>query len=440
MFMKLKGNIAGGILLFFIIGIIIVGIIMFRGIDRDKQVLSTDLYNYLPVDVSGILQINNEKSVTAFQPYIQEELNSVVSGLQSSLSYPVLFANYDSSMYLLAKVTDNQQNIIKDILSNGIFPHYPPKERFYKDARILFYVTENDGFFVCMFYQDVFVGGYGLKLLEDIVNIGTSDVLSVSDTPIGKKIVSDLKGHYPANLFVNNTSSFSVLNINFDGNQIKMKGYDTGIFADEWSCGSSDSDYMEIDFPVFPDKLIAYEVNWKNSMVNDSLGCYFSAPSYTFYIKENMLPVYALKHLKDKYFIYNMLNNLEEKYIQKRFDTNDYTAGYRIYTTSDRMGADVFKSEGKVFLTFINDCMVFSKDRKSLENYLLGNGNFVTDQNPFEYIDLDSEVISLFYTNDISKKSTEFFNSQNPLVNHQEAYIFSSLNNKKREFEIHLKK
>jgi len=435
--MKVGANIRGGIILIFVIGIIIGGITMFIGLSRDKQVLATQLYTYVPLDISSVLQINKEKDVNKLLPYLKK-LDDVVLKLKSSVSYPLLFAQKGSSLYMLARITDDQKKIIRNLLDADIFSHYPPKQKNYKGEEILFYVTEGNHFFVCMFYKDIFVGGYDLQLLEDIIDIHLKQSPAIASTSMGKDAIKQIKRHYPANLFVNNNNSFSVLNIDFDEDGIKMKGYDTGIFTEEWTCDEYDSDYLEIDFPVFPNKLTAYQADWKNPLINDSLKCHFSPPSYTFYLEESLQEVHALKHIEDKYSVYNMLNNLEEQYIQKRFDTHDYSYGYRVYTTSARMGKEIFKTDGAVFMTFINHCLVFSRDRKSLENYLAGNGNYISEENPFEYIDLDSDIISLFYTDDISKQSTEFFNSSNPLVTNEKAYIFSSLGNKKQEFEVHI--
>lgn len=438
-FMRVGANIKGGIISIFVIGIIIGGIIMFIGLSRDKQVLTTQLYSYVPLDISSVLQINKEKDINKLLPYLKS-LDNVVLKLKSSVSYPLLFAQKGSSLYMLARITDDQKKVIRNLMDTDIFSHYPPKQKNYKGEEILFYVTEDNHFFVCMFYKDIFVGGYDLQLLEDIIDIHQKQSPAIATTSMGKEAIRQIKGHYPANLFVNNNSSFSVLNIDFDESGIEMKGYDTGIFTDEWTCDEYDSDYLEIDFPVFPNKLIAYRADWKNPLINDSLKCYFSPPSYTFYLDESLQEVHALKHIRDKYSVYNMLNDLEEQYIQKRFDTHDYSHGYRVYTTSGQMGKEVFNTDGVVFMTFINHCLVFSKDRKSLEGYLANNGNYISEENPFEYMDLDSDIISLFYTDDISKQSSELFNSKNPLVTDEKAYIFSSLGNKKMEFEVHIER
>lgn len=412
---------------------------MFRGLTRNKQVLTTDIYSYIPVDISSVLQINNEKSINLFLPYLGK-FDQVVPKLKASVNYPLSFVQKNSSLYMLGRVTKDRQKKIRELLSSEIFPHYPPKINTYKGVEILFYLTENNDFFVCMFYKDIFAGGYDLQLLEDIIDIYSAQRPAITKTSVGQESIKQLRTHYPANLFMNNNGSFSVFNIDIEEEEIKMKGKDMSIFADEWLCDEHDSDYLEVDFPVFPNRLIAYEVNWKNSLISDSLKCYFSAPSYTFYIEEGLQPIYALKHIGDKYSIYNTLNQLEEQYIQKRFNIHDYSYGYRIYTTSDKMAREVFRTQGSIYMTFINDCLVFSKDRKSLESYLIDNGSFLSPDNPFDYMDLDSEIISLFYTKNLEKKSSEFFNADNPLVHNNEAYIFSSLKNKKREVEVHLMK
>ncbi len=439
--MQARPEIKIGIIAVFVLSLVIGGIIMFRGLIYNKQVLESELYAYLPTRVSGVLQINKEKGFDSILPLL-DDLSPVISNVKSSVSYPVIVAQMEKNNYFLTKVTQQQETSIKDILDKVIFPDYPPKEKIYKNGKLLLYMVSDNKFFICMFYDGIFIAGYNIRLFEEYIDNREENSKGIIDTPMGKDILNKIKIHYPANLFLNNTTSFSVFNINFEDNGIEMDGFDTHIDNEDWICDENkDTDTLRIDYSLFPDSLIGYSVEMDNPMITDSLKCEFSAPSYSFFINRQSKPVYALKHVKDKFHIYNKLNDMEEVYIGKKFNINDFHSGYRIYTTSTQLGRDIFQVENRMYLVFYKNYMIFSEDKKALAYYLTHNGRFSV-KNRFQTDQTVLPLTSVIFTNNITEYHPRFFNPENPFSQNykKDVYMTSSIKNRKRTYKVYINK
>lgn len=408
---------------------------MFRRLSYNKQVFETNLYDCLPLNTTGVLQVNKERELQPLLP-VFGNVQKIASNIKSVINYPLLLAEQKNSLYLLAKVNEQQEKDLRDRLNTSIFPELPPKEVPYKNVKFLFYTADDNQFFVCTFYAGIFIGGYNTLLLEDFVDIINKAALGIAQTPSGKEIVEKIKSHYPANLFLNNKGSFSVFNITMDDARVKMEGFDTSNMIGKWNC-SDNADLPGSYYPFFPNSVVSYKIEMENPLIADSLRCYFSPPSYTIQVKGKSAPLYILKHIDNKFVIYNKLNKLEEGYIKKKFNINDFFAGYRIYTTSKQMGRDIFHFENSAYLVFYKDHLIFSEDKTVLQDYLVNNGKYEFGKLQ-EILSDDNSAKDIQYSADLRKYYPDFLNPGNPLSRkyYRDAYIFYSPKNNGRDIEV----
>lgn len=435
--MHIKSGVKIGLLSLLVVAIITMGIIMFQKLSHDKGVFETDLYTHIPAKVTGILQINKEKHTKVFISFFPE-LQNVIQTIESSLTYPILIAEQKEDTYIISKITSEQESKIKSLLSIDLFPAFAPKVRTYKDAKILFYPTSNNRFFSCMFYQGFFIGGYNYVLLENFVDTDSSNNIFSSKpaTEIAKKI----KTSYPANLYFNNETFFTSFNINLENNFIELEGFTNTTFSNNWPNEAiSDSDSIAIDYSIFPDSLISYQIDTNAASISSSLICLFDAPSYGFIINENQTsPIYALKHREDRFDLYNHLNKLEVNYIQKKFSTKDVALGNQhIYMTSEQMGKDVFHHNSSVYLTFYKNYLLVAADRDIMIQYLKRNGNY-SIQTDLDPLNISTKTVSLFFSNNIQKFHPDYLKSYHLLkqMSKEEAYFKTYIESGEKKIEI----
>ncbi|MBD8347347.1 hypothetical protein [Dysgonomonas sp. HGC4] len=435
--MHIKSGAKIGLLSLLVVAIITTGIIMFQKLSHDKGVFETDLYTHIPAKVTGILQINKEKHTKVFTPFFPE-LENIIQTIETSLTYPILIAEHKEDTYIISKITSEQESKIKSLLSIDLFPAFAPKVRTYKDAKILFYPTSNNRFFSCMFYQGFFIGGYNYVLLENFVDTDSSNNIFSSKpaTEIAKKI----KTSYPANLYFNNETFFTSFNINLENNFIELEGFTNTTFSNNWPNEAiSDSDSITIDYSIFPDSLISYQIDTNAASISSSLICLFDAPSYGFIINENQTsPIYALKHREDRFDLYNHLNKLEVNYIHRKFSTKDVVLGNQhIYMTSEQMGKDVFHHNSSVYLTFYKNYLLVAADRDIMIQYLKRNGNY-SIQTDFDPLNISTKTVSLFFSNNIQKFHPDYLKSYHllKLMSKEQAYFKTYIENGEKKIEI----
>lgn len=437
--MRIKLGVKIGILSLLVVTIVAIGIFMFQKLSHDKGVFETDLYTYVPQEITGILQINKEKNLKTFITAFPE-LQDVLLTVESSLTYPILIAEQKKDLYLISKITSEQESIIRTLLGNTLFPSFAPKVRTYKDAKILFYPADNNRFFSCMFYRGFFIGGYNYTLLERFVDTNSSN--NIFSNKKATEIAKNIKTSYPANLYFNNETFYTSFNINLEENLMEMEGFTNNPFSNNWpSEANAENDSIAIDYSIFPDSLLSYTINTNAASISSSLICLFDAPSYSFILnKDQTSPVYALKYMQDRFDIYNHLNKLEINYIQRRFSTKDVVLGNQhIYTTSEQMGREVFHHESSVYLTFYKNYLLVSANRGVLIQYLKSNGKYKPVA-PFDPININTQTISLFFSNNITAFSPDYFANYYLIqkMAKGKAYIKTYIENGDKKIEISL--
>lgn len=390
---------------------IVVGVIIFQKLSHDKGVFETGLYTHIPSDITGILQINKEKSTKEFSVFFPE-LQNVLQTIESFLSYPILIAEQKESTYIISKITSEQESIIKSLLKTNLFPDFAPKIRIYKGEKIFFYPAENNRFFSCVFYQGFFVGGYNYTFLERFIDTDSSN--NIFNIQSAHEITDKIKTAYPANLYFNTNKSFTSFNVNVEENLFELEGFISSLSESDKRPYEvvADNDSMAVDYSIFPDSLISYRIDTQVINISDSSVYLFDVPSYSFILnKDQASPIYALKYKGSRFALYDHLNSLEFDYIQRKFSTHDVVLGNQhIYMTSEQMGRNVFNHNSSVYLSFYKNYLLVSADRNNMVQYLKKNGNY-TQKVSFDPVKISTNTISLFFSNDIQIKSLDYLDN-----------------------------
>lgn len=344
---------------------------MLRKLTHDKQVFEEDLYAYIPAPASSLFQINKAKDVPLFSRYFQQ-MEPVLLSVNQSVTYPLLITSSNNCFYVVAKVTTEQEQSLRKILSDVLFPSFSPKERMYKGTRILFYPTADNQFFACMFYNGIFVGGYNYEFLEQIIDISDNSDLFFDSS--FQSLSKDLKVNYPVNLLFKENGNSFIFNGGFANNgKLEFTGYanihnETGI-----SNSDTHTDSISIDKEVLSDGLLSYSIDLQKSNLSDKFKSYFEAPFYKLEVDTlQKAPVFLFKYKVDRFDIFKELNRLESGYIGKKLSTKDVIfRKQHVYTTSKQLALYLFKEDEPVTISFYKGYMLYSRDRNALERYLL---------------------------------------------------------------------
>lgn len=420
------------ILLLLLFIIILSGVILFVKLIRNKRAFEENIYSYIPVEVSSILRINNEKSINRLiRP--EERLHPVIQTINSSLNLPILYIYYKSDAYIMSKVGDGEEDVIKEKLQDSLFPYHYVKRIKYKENILFLYASQEGDFFACTFYNGFFIGGYSIKLLCDILDTDVTSNRVIANSPLTKEMPSYMKGNYPANIFLNNYDCFSVFNIDFNSTKIELEGYDTRIVNNNSICGD-ETKITSLDNTLFPDLLVYYQVKMFSEVVTDSFRCFFAPPSYSFKISGGKKSIHLLKLAEDKLKVFHAFNELQEKYSGKELDTSYIYGVHRIYKTDRRVSKDVFDVDEEVFFLFYNDYLVFSGSIDSIKDYIKDMGK----NRDIDFPDFDNwDFESVFSSRNIKKWYPPFFSADNPITNQEgDVLATSSIENNRHTIRI----
>lgn len=423
------------VLILFLLAIIIAGVVIFVKLAKNKKTLEENLYTHIPVSISSILQINDAKSIDRLLSS-EKRLTSVVKSLESYFIFPFLFVEYKNNPYFIAKVSDDDVTLIEQKLQTDLFPYYQAKEVRYKDTEFYLYATSESDFFVYMSYEGFIVGGFNTNFFRAILDTDINSNLVIANSPMSRGLLDYMKRHYPANLFLNNSSCFSVFNIDFNVNKIELEGYGTDILENNWVCREKGKS-VAIDYSVFPDSLVYYNIDMYNPIISDSLRCFFEPPSYTFKMPNQTKNVFALKYDADKAEMYDILSDLEAGFTGKRLSVDELYNGHKIYKSSLGLSVEIFKSNQHSYLVFYKDFVIYSEDKDVVKSYIRQNGKYKTGD---DFIEKDvQDLISISYTDNINKWYPEIFSAANPISSqNKRANIISFIENGKYKTKIYI--
>ena len=368
---------------------------MFQRLNHNKKVFEKEVTTMIPISASMVLQINKDKKSNSLT-HLFGKLGVMVDSIQASLTYPIYFVNENDNLGIVAKITVQQENKLRNKLDEEIFPEYPPKVKIYKDAEIRFYATADNSFFCCTFYNGVFIGSYSYKIIEQSVDANSDNNFFTNSQ--FTDILPQIKTTYIANLYYNDADNWSAFNISLDENSVVLDGFADSKNSNLLSDPLTNGEFI-IDRTILPNALLAYQVNTSKSEISDSLRYQFSTPCYHFYTDTTATPIYALKLDVDRFVVYNYLNSLEMEYIGRKFGTNNFAFGnQRIYTASPQLSSFIFDKKEIVYLTFYKNYLIYCTDKQILVSYLSNNGKNETDTIPNIINDDNTQIESIFYS------------------------------------------
>lgn len=421
--MPIKTTVKIGILFFAIIFIIVGGIVMFKTLKHDKEVLAINLQNYIPTEIVSVLQINKQKDLIAFSNFI-EILDTVFDKISEvNLTYPLFLINDSNNTTLLARVTSEQEELIKQNLKLH-FKDFPAKHRMYKNVNIYFYPNNNSSFYCIMFYHGIFACSYNYKQLEQIIDTQKNN--SFFDKPTIKEILGKTNNLYSASFYTIYNESAIILNILANKSDLKFEGYSSNNSINNQSDNKQDVTINSLNYSIFPNNPVAFDIvnSDQQSFIAKSITRFFDKPYYIFYLdNDTKNAVYALKHKGDKFQLYNHLNDLELIFTGKKFDINDFVADkQRLYTASGKMSYNIFRKKNTVSFTFYKEHLIYSDNRSALVEYLTNNGQYIQpDSILVENIATDSQTDQInkyIYRSGVCKLNNiynleTFFNKEN---------------------------
>lgn len=377
--MPIKGNIKIGVIFILILFLIIGGVVMFKTLKHNKDVIDADLIKFVPTQVSSVLQVNKEKDIEYLRSYSSLIGDSTFISINRHFTYPIYFMGDNSKYAILAKVTSEQESALRLKIQQQ-FSDFPPKERIYKDVTILFFTMPNEQFFCCFFYNGIFAGGYNSNLLEQVIDSKNEQGF------FNQYQITSLKKNanqrYGSNLFYLKNDTAFVFNILANETSLNLIGHtniDINYSSDSINTNKENSN---IDYSIFPNQFVSSAISNKIPIDKEPISQLLIAPLYQFQITNSSNQIYALKHKGDKYTFYKTLNNLEFKLSNKRFNTDDFAfANQRIYTTSKELSNYLFNSNNSIYLSFYKGYLIYSDDRQVLKEYLLNNGKYNAETN-----------------------------------------------------------
>lgn len=430
--MQIKSSIKIGILFVFIIAIIVIGFVMFRRLDHNKQVFEKEITSMVPVDASFVLQINKNKKIEKLTK-LSGNLGIFIDSIQESMTFPIYIVGKDNNSAIVSKLTIQQEAELRDKLDKVLFPSYPPKIKIYNNTDILFYATTDNSFFCCAFDNGVFIGSYNYKLIEGILN--TKHKANFFSQPNAENMLNYAKSTYSANLYLSICDSMSIFNMSLDNDSIVLDG-----FIRKYSNADIDTTTnYTINQSILPDTMVAYKISMNYDNLADTMKTYLSAPLYQFYTDTINQPVYAIELKVDRFVVFNYLNNLEIKYIGRKFGIHDFAFGdQRIYTTSAQLSKFIFKMNEIVYFTFFKNHLIYSSSKPLLVNYLIKSGkNRDTISN--RIVDENADIETLFYSSSPKTISPSFFPCNFGNYNIESIYGIEYIENNTKKLTVILK-
>lgn len=415
---------------------------MFKTLKHNKDVIATNIENYIPNNVTSVLRINKQKDLPLFDNFINI-FDSIFTKINDTdLTYPLYLINDKQNTTLLVRVTTTQEKVLKEKFLK-LFSDFPAKNKSYKNINIYFYLTSDNRFYCCMFYKGIFAGGYNYKLLEQIID--TQEYNSFFDLPSVKPHLDKANKLYNANFYTLYNDSLIIFNILANKSDLIIEGFaNTYIKTDTTAIQTKqDTVKQDINYKIFPNNLITFDINDSNqSIISNNIIQHFKKPYYTFYLENDLEnPIYALKHKENKFKVYNLLNNLEVKYTGRKFNINDFVANkQRVYTASIRLSNDIFEKDTTVTFTFYKDFLIYSNNRNSLIQYLNNNGHYMKpDSNLTQKISTNRKknTISGYLDKSNSNSLRNIYNLET-LFNGENLYLYGNITQQDSDVQINI--
>ncbi|NDW10746.1 hypothetical protein [Dysgonomonas sp. 520] len=395
--MQIKRIVKIIILSVFMLAAIITGIVMYQRLSYNKEVFDTDIYDFIPNSATSVLQIN--RAADNLYPFLGE-LQPTISRLQP-LSYPQYVVNNNSDRAFVSKISKEQEIDIKNLLTNEIYPNFKAKELSYKDATIYFYPSDEEKFFACIFHKGIFACSYKYKLLEQIID-SEQEMAFFSGLDF-EQFKEKTSTAFVANLFVKDKDkdTKAVFNYLESTGNIQLDGYAVpSALVLGKMCDTAEDIHLKVNtsLSIFPDSLSAFEVQNNTAIVADSEACWFTVPSYKFYLKGAKCgPVYALRFLKSRFRVFDMMDNIERNLSNQPlhlFGSINRTK-YNLYKGSLEFSKEFFKQDRVTYFSFVDGYLVFSACEEELVGFVSSYRNVEKIKSPD--IHIESPDVTYYY-------------------------------------------
>lgn len=381
------------IIFFFTILLIGGGLVFFQRLQSDKRVYAIDLHNYIPKESKEVVEVRRESDLKNIT--IENKVSLLIESIKTEISYPFYLLNPSSKDHVIvAKLSSSQEVRVREVFAKSLFSTYPPQKRKYKDAEVLFYTTNNlNEFFVCSFYNGIFIAAHNYKLVQNIID--TDAPKSLFSIPFYKETEPFFKSE--SLVYYDNSDSLSmVFSLNLRDSLLALDGYVNQKIVD-----TTQVDSLVLDSSLFPLNYLAFQIEKKSSSIDESLVDIFKPPYYTFWI-DSATVLSATKFALNRYDLYDTLNAIEKEQTGKNLFRHGYTIDkkYSIYNGSSLFNKKVFKTEKLIYFAFKDGYLLYSNDKEVLRRHILKTENLTVNL-------------------ELKDMSETYFYSKNPsIVNH----------------------
>lgn len=339
------------------------GVVFFQRLKSDKQVYGIDLLNHIPKESNVVIAIRKSSELKNISS--NEKIELLLHSIGSKLAYPFYLVELSRrEQAVVAKLSSSQEIDIKSIIEKNLYPTFPPQKRYYKKAEILFYTTKDTNvFFVCSFFNGLFIAAYDYKTIQSIIDTEASQSLYSID------FYEHVEPFFKSSSLVHYQkigSGQMIYSLDTRDSLWRLEGY-----IDQ-KISSAFDDSLAVDTSLFPSAYEAFQVERINSNLNDSLIPILKTPYYRFWIDSASF-IATTQFYIDRYELYDKLNSIEKVESGKSLVRHGYTIGkkYSIYSGSKSFDKYVFRSDIPIYFAFKEGLFIYSDNKEVLRQYII---------------------------------------------------------------------
>lgn len=212
------------VILFILIITILIGVWrLYNTLEQNKRSFTTNIYDYVSPQAISVININREYNLEKLYIY-DPSLKDLIEMLGDNQSFPIVISEYKNNERILTiKAGKEQESEIKDFLSKYIAPHYPPKERQYKNAGILYYTLPENRFLICTFYKGIFAVSYNYKPIQTFIDSDPENTFFSDEN--NAELIAKTRNSTPICLFVKLDNNMLALDYQTQNDTIILDGY-----------------------------------------------------------------------------------------------------------------------------------------------------------------------------------------------------------------------
>lgn len=214
-----KKNIAKIVILFFlIVAITGYGIYMYRNLSHNSRVYDANVYDYIPVHATQVLNINRDFDLRNSYAY-DTTFRYLLNPLRDKIIYPIVISKNKEGDLVTTRV--NNEKGVKAYLES-IDINSAPKTLKYKDTDIFIYSLKDGKFITCAFYKGLFIACKNYLLLQDVIDEnGDSSFFSLLKETKGERI----KHNTGVGIYFNEENKLLTLNMDVKDTGITFNGF-----------------------------------------------------------------------------------------------------------------------------------------------------------------------------------------------------------------------